>query len=610
MSNSGSPSSALLENFPHFSTLGEAFLKRVEGPDHANALMVKRDGRFSDIALSEVRDAVFSLAAALLEQGVTVGTPVGLIAENRPEWLYSDYALMLTGGVNVPIYPTLTPALIRYILNDCSAPLLFVSNGAQYEKIRQVRAELPKLKTVVVFDDHGVKLDGGDLSYRELCMRGGRVPDAGPRIRAAVAGLKPDDLASLVYTSGTTGEPKGVMLTHDNFVQNMNNALKVVQIRGEDRLLSLLPLCHSFERVVDYICFLSGTTIAYAESVEKFKENLIEVQPTVMAGVPRLYEKIFSGFTEQARASVAGRLLVDDAVRTARAVAAARLLKDAPPAGAMTRLKHALYDRLVYAKLRAGLGGKIRFFISGGAALAKEHALFFHGAGLPIVEGYGLTETAPIITVSPLDGIRPGSPGKLIPNVEAKIAPDGEILTRSRCVMKGYFNAPEKSAEVLVDGWFLTGDIGHFDADGYLWITDRKKDLIKTSQGKYVAPQHVEGVLKKSRYITEAVVFGDARKYVAALLVPNFALAAQEAGARGWPTDPAALITHASFLGLIQSEVDIVQQELPPFEQIKKFALLPRDLTLAAGELTPTMKVRRRVIGEKFKSLIEPLFAD
>ncbi len=595
---------------PEFTTIPEAFFRRVDGPDDGPALKCKRAGAWVDIALSEVRQAVIDLAAGLEALGVRAGDPVGLISENRPEWLYCDYALMTLGAVNVPVYPTLTPNLIEFILKDCSAGAVVVSTRALYDKLRSVRANLPLLRAVVVIEDEGIALDPGDVGMRELCRRAGADPGREARVRAAAAKVRPGDLASLIYTSGTTGQPKGVMLTHDNFASNIQGALAVIGLTGCDRALSLLPLCHSFERLVDYICFFCRVTIAYAEAVDKAAENLLEVRPTVMAGVPRLYEKVFAKFLDTARANPLGKLLVDDAVAVARAAAAERMTPGAPAASGWTRLKHKLYDALMYKKLRAKVGGRIRFFISGGAALAKEHALFFAGAGLPIVEGYGLSETSPVITLSPLDAPRAGSPGKLIPGVEAKLAPDGELLTRSRSVMKGYFNQPEKTAEVIVDGWFHTGDVGHFDADGYLFITDRKKDLLKTSQGKYVAPQHVEAVLKKSKYIAEAAVFGDAKKYVAALLVPDYALCAAEASARGWPADRGALVKNPRFLAFLQTEVDRVQIELPSYEQIKKFALLEKEFTLEAGELTPTMKVKRKVVAEKYRALIEPLFED
>jgi long-chain acyl-CoA synthetase len=596
--------------FAPFTTLAQGFLARVDGPDNFRALMVKRAGRFDDIALSEVKSAVFDLAAGLMSLGIGKGGKVVLISENRPEWLYTDYALMLLGAINVPIYPTLTPPLIEYIIKDCAAELVIVSGEVQYRKIQEIRAALPALKGVVLFDPPAAAPAAGDLTLFALLQRGMAAKDRESRVRAVAAAVSEKDLASLVYTSGTTGQPKGVMLSHENFTQNIMGSVQIIQLTGVDKALSLLPLCHTFERVVDYIGFFGGTAIAYAESVDKARDNLAEVHPTVMAGVPRLYEKIFAGFLEGAQQKFIGRLLVDDAVAVARAVAAAKLLAGSPPAGPWMKFKHWLYDKLMYGKLRAKMGGSIHFFISGGAPLSRDHSLFFHGVGLPIVEGYGLSETSPVITMNPREAIRPGSPGRVIPGVELKIAEDGEILTRSRCVMQGYYNQPEKTAEVMKDGWFCTGDVGHLDADGYLFITDRKKDLIKTSGGKYVAPQGVEAALKQSHFIAEASVFGDGRKFVVALLVPDFIQLAAWAKTQGWPeTPPAELIKKPEVTALFDREVAAAQQELPHYEQIKKFALLPHEFTLGEGEMTPTMKVRRKVVGEKYKALIEPLFA-
>lgn len=594
-----------------FTTLAEAFFARVDHFENPAALRAKRNGRYQDIALSEVKAAVIQMAAGLQMLGVKAGDSVALISENRPEWLYSDYALALIGAVNIPVYPTLTPPLIEFILKDCGATVALVSSGAQYEKLRAIRANLPALKSVICFDPVSA-LGTGDGQLFDVINRGLKAGAAGEKVvREAAARVKPEDLASLVYTSGTTGQPKGVMLTHDNFVQNLIGSLQIIQLGGNDSALSLLPLCHTFERLVDYICFTQGTAISYAESVDKVRDNLLEVRPTIMAGVPRLYEKVFNGFVEKARGSLIGRLLINDAVINARALAAEALVPGAPAAGGWRRYKHKVYDALMYKKLRGNLGGNIRFFISGGAPLAKEHTLFFYGAGLPIVEGYGLSETSPVITLSPPLAIRPGSPGKPIPNVEVKIAADGEIMTRSRSVMKGYFKLPEKTAEVIKEGWFITGDVGHLDDDGYLFITDRKKDLIKTSGGKYVAPQGVEAALKHSHYIAEAAVFGDGKKYVAALLVPDFTRLTAWAREKGLPADdPAALIARTEVLAFMQTEVDAAQKDLPHHEQIKKFALLPAAFSLDAGELTPTLKVKRKAVAEKYKALIEPLFEE
>jgi len=452
------------------------------------------------------------------------------------------------------------------------------------------------------------------LSLDELEQRGhARMTGewgAAKQFRDTARAVRPDDLATIIYTSGTTGEPKGVMLTHGNLVANIRGAAPSLDLSQEDVALSFLPLSHAFERMVAYIYLFSGVTIVFAESFDTVARDLVRVRPTILSGVPRVFEKLNARIVDagQSMPGVRGKIF-QWAVKAGMARAGA-LLRGRTP-GPLTTLKASIADRLVFATIREKLGGRLRFTASGSAPLAGNILEFFYAIGVPVIEGYGLTETAPILTFNPQNAPRVGTVGKMIAGVELRIAPDGEILARGPNIMRGYFNKPEATADALKDGWFYTGDIGQIDADGYLTITDRKKDLLVTSGGKKIAPQPIEGVLKRSPLVSEAVILGDRRKYAAALIVPDFSALERRLKGLGRPPAPREeLVGRPDVIALYQEIVDGLNRELSQFERIKRIALLPSEFSVESGELTPTLKVKRKVVEQKWQDKIEQLYRE
>jgi long-chain acyl-CoA synthetase len=564
----------------------------------------------------DVFDQIRDLSLGWVGLGLQAGDRVALVSESRPEWVLADLAVLALGGVTVPVYPTLAAHQMRAILADSGARFAVVSDETQLAKLLEIRSTLPGLERVVVMDRRGeVRAEEGFvLSLAEVAARGHRrvMSDEGVGrwYREAAAAVGPDALATLIYTSGTTGEPKGVMLSHRNIVSNVVACQQVVETNPDDVALSYLPLSHAFERTVVYKYLFTGVTVIFAESLDTLARDLLTVKPTVMTGVPRVYEKLYARILEHvAQASALRRLIFRWALRVGTRRAQAVLARR--PVPWVLRLQDRVADRLVWSAIRARTGGRLRYAISGAAALSKEVAEFFWAVGLPLIEGYGLTETAPVLTVNPPEAPRLGTVGKAIPGVELRIAEDGEILARGPNIMLGYYQKPEATREVLRDGWLHTGDVGRLDADGYLTITDRKKDLIVTSGGKNVAPQPIEARLKSDPLVAEALLVGDRRKFVAALIVPNFAALEARLSALGHLTaDRAALVVRPEVRALYQQIVDRVNGELAPFEQIKQFALIPAELSVAGGELTPTMKLKRRVVEERYRDLIEQLYAE
>jgi long-chain acyl-CoA synthetase len=590
------------------TTLNELIDQAVTERPRRDMFRVKRDGRWIDVSSQEFALGVCEMAAGLRALGLQPGDRVVLLSENRLEWATADAAILRCGAVTVPIYPSLLREQVAFIVGNSDPTLAIGSTPAQMEKLRAAAGRAASLRHLLCID-----ADPGQsclmlASVREQGrQRLGAQPDLGAPARVGA-----DDLATVVYTSGTTGDPKGVMLTHGNIVENLRACLEVFSIGPQDVTLSFLPLSHIFERMAGHYTMIhAGVGIAYAESIDALPANLAEIRPTVMTGVPRVYEKMYARVLGAALAGgPARRMVFLWCKRSATAWARARIAGRRP--GALAALGHRVGDALVFSKLRERTGGRVRFFISGSAPLAREIIEFFYAAGLPILEGYGLTETAPVIALNTFEHYRPGSVGRPIPRVEVGIAGDGEILTRSRCVMKGYYRNPQATAEALgPGGWFHTGDIGHLDRDGFLHITDRKKDLIKTSGGKFVAPQPIENELRTTRYISEVTVVGDGRKYVVALIVPNFENLRQYAGRHQLAVDDLpALLRHGQVLGLYGHLVDKVNARLPGFEQVKKFRLLDHEFSAERGELTPSLKVRRRVIAQRYHDEIEALYAE
>ncbi len=590
-------------------TLIGIFLDTVDRLKKPSQFMRKNAVGWESIPATHALADVESLAFGLRELGVARGDRVALLAENRYEWAVSDLAILGLGAVTVPIYPTLTAQQVRFILENAEAKVCIVSTPAQLDKLEQIADSLPQLKAIVAMEP-APPTAGRSHSFAHLLESGERHRAATPgEFRRMAAEVKPGDLATIIYTSGTTGDPKGAMLSHSNIASNVEACLKVVNLNPADTCLSFLPLCHIFERMAGLYAMLSaGATIAYAQSLETVAADAMEVHPTVLTGVPRFYEKVYARVMENALAQPPLRKNIFFwGLHTG--VAVARLhFGGRKPAGLLA-LQAGIADRLVGAKVRARVGGKLRFCISGGAPLGPKIMEFFFAVGIPIVEGYGLTETSPVICLNPPGRERPASVGPAVPGVEVRIGDDGEILTRGPHVMIGYFRNDEATARALEGGWFHTGDVGHLDGDGYLHITDRLKDLLVTAGGKKVAPQPLESRLKTAKWITEAVMLGDRRPYCVCLLVPNFAVLETEARTRGWKhATRHELLGLPPVLAIYQREIDKLNADLAPFEQIKKFALLDRDLSQDAGELTPTLKVRRRVISQKFEALIESLY--
>jgi len=510
----------------------------------------------------------------------------------------------------VPIYPTLPARQAEYILRDSGAAALLVSSAAQLEKVLAVRDRLPALRHLVAFDP--AARAPGVLGFEELLACGRSALARHPDWRAHALAAAADDLATLIYTSGTTGDPKGVMLTHGNIASNVTTCVDLFDFREGDECLSFLPLSHIFERMFGhYSMFHAGVVINYAGGIDTVPGDMQELRPTMMASVPRLYEKIFARVLDSVRASPAPRRRIFGWARKVGETWVERALAGAPvPPG--LALQRRLADRLVFAKLRARTGGRIRFFISGGAPLSPDIAKFFFAAGMPILEGYGLTETSPVMAVNIFGQTKLGTVGRPIPGVEVRIAPDGEIITRGPNVMHGYYGKPEATAEAVdPDGWFHTGDIGLLDAEGYLRITDRKKDLIVTAGGKNIAPQPIENLAKTSKYVSNAVMLGDRRPFPIMIVVPNAETLKAWAARHGLPADDLErLVGVPQVEAKLEREVRRTLRDLAQFEMPKNFLILPRDFSVEGGELTPTLKVRRRVVEERHQAAIEALYTE
>ena len=571
-------------------------------------MRAKRGGLWVDLSYRDLADRVQDLSLGLLELGVRPGDRVAILSENRPEWAIADYACLTACCTDVPIYPTLPAKQVEHNLSDSGSVAAFVSTRTQLDKLLSIRERLPRLLHIIGFD--AGSSENGVLSLEDVYARGRAARGKHGSWREDAVRVQPDDLATLIYTSGTTGQMKGVMLTHGNITSNVTTSCKLFSFRDDDECLSFLPLSHIFERMFGHYCMMhAGVIINYAESVDTVASDMASVRPTLMASVPRLYEKIYGRVLDAVRAgSAVKKQIFFWGKRVGEAVVDRRMANRLVPATLALQFK--LADKLVFEKLRARTGGRIRFFISGGAPLSADIARFFHAAGMPVLEGYGLTETSPVIAVNTFQHQRLGTVGLPIPGVEVKIAPDGEILTRGPHVMPGYFEKPEATAEALdTEGWFHTGDIGALDGDGFLRITDRKKDLIVTAGGKNIAPQPIEGLAKTNKFVSSAVMLGDRRPFPVMLIVPNFdnlsAWAAKEGISAG---DPAALVARPEVQKKMDEEIRTTLKELAGFERPKKLLLLSRDFTIESGELTPKMSIKRKVVEQRHAAAIEALY--
>ena len=599
-----------LDNAMNDSSLPVMFIRQAAVHSRKPLFWVKRDGRYRPITWAEALNDVYALAAVWLDQHIAAGDRILILSENRPEWGIADLAIQAVGAWTVPIYPSLTAPELLTIARDCQPVVCVVSTMAQADKVLAIQDRLPSLRLVLVME--GLSGQGRNVrDWTEALEQGrqliGRVKELlDHRIERVYSG----DIATIIYTSGTTGEPKGVLLSHSNFLSNAEACLRVIPITHDDVHLSFLPLSHVFERMAGwYLMLLCGASVAYAETMDTIPQNMLEIRPTVMLGVPRFFEKLY----HRVQAGIADspplkRALARWALDVGHRAAEHRLAHRPLPARA--RLELALARRLVLKKLTGKLGGRLRFFVSGSAPLPRAIGEFFYDAGITILEGYGLTETSPVITVNRVEDLKFGSVGKPLDGVAVRIAEDGEILTRGPHVMQGYYQKPQETQAALAGGWFHTGDIGLVDGDGFLMITDRKKDLLKTAGGKFVAPQKLENLFITDPLIAQAFVYGDGEPFCVALLVPNAQRVADYARTHQLPVpSPQELLHCPAVKALLWSRVQALQQDLASFEQVKAVGVLDHEFSQASGELTPTLKSKRAVIAAHYRETLKQLYA-
>ncbi len=593
------------------STLNDLFFHATRSIRNPRAFQHKIDGSYRPVSAEVFERQCFEVGIGLIELGARPGDRIALLSPNRIEWAISDFAILLNGAINVPIYPTLLAEQTQYILENSEAKIIFCADVDQAQKVLAVKARLPKLAHIIQIEGEPAGADV--ITLKDVAKLGSDNFDKHlAEFERRAEQTDPDQPASFIYTSGTTGPPKGVILTHWNIVSNVESVKQVVELRSSDCALSFLPLSHILERMGGYYTMLSeGVSIAYAESVDSVPQNLGEVKPSVMVSVPRLYEKMYARILD---AAVSGGFLKKHIFFWAKKVGErwAELTISGEPIPPFLARSYKVADKLVFSKLRARTGGNLRFFISGGAPLAPDIAKFFYAAGLVILEGYGLTETSPVITANTFANYRLGTVGKTIPNAEVKIADDGEILARGPNIMKGYYKNEAATRETIdAEGWLYTGDIGEIDPDGFLRITDRKKDIIVTAGGKNIAPQPIENLIKTDKFISECVVIGDSQPYIAALVVPNFEYLVKYAKRHEIIyTSMKGLINEPKIQDLYRRRIAEFNTQLARYEQIKRFRILDHEMTLEGGQLTPSLKVRRREVFKLYSHLIESIYQE
>ncbi|MEE8377900.1 MAG: long-chain fatty acid--CoA ligase, partial [Candidatus Aminicenantaceae bacterium] len=582
-------------------TIPQVFINTVKSFQKDNLLLYKSGGKYVPVSTSEFEEKVKGFTLGLKDLGLNPGEKLIILSENRPEWVMANFANLCLGATTVPIYTTLTPEQIRYIIDDSNAKIVVCSNLDMWKKLDAIKDELDKVTHFIIFESEAPE---GVLSFKKVVASGNKLASDEPNLFEKTAlRVQPEDVASIIYTSGTTGVPKGVMLTHHNLISNMMAVCQVIEFTVDDIALSWLPLSHSFEHLVTVAYIYKGVSIGYAESVETVGENMQELRPHLLTSVPRLYEKIYSAIMESVQSgSSLKRKIFFWALKTGKKAGQKKLTgqKVSP----MLEMKRKIAHKLVFSKIIAKTGGRVRIFISGAAPLSKDIAEFFHALGIVILEGYGLTETAPCITLNTFQHLRFGTVGRPVSGVEVKIAEDGEILAKGPNIMKGYYNKPAETAEVFDGEWFKTGDVGLIDADGFITITDRKKDIIVTAGGKNVAPQQIENLLRTSPFITNVLAIGDRRKFISALIVPEFDKLESYAKANNISfSSREELLNNEKILNKIEEEMAKLTENLARYEKIKKFALLKRDFEIEKGELTPTLKVKRNIVEDKYKTL-------
>lgn len=591
-----------------FKSIPEMFMSACKKGGDRPALRHKVRGRWESLSWRQFDDQARAVAAGLAGLGVNPGDKVALLSNTRLEWITVDMGILCAGAVNVPIYQSNLAREVEFILADSEACVAFVEDDAQLRKVLEHRAGLPRLRKIVLIA--GPRSSDPLVITLDDLVAAGRQGDLAEVQRRADA-VTPGDLASLVYTSGTTGNPKGAMLTHEGFLFVTASVSSILKRAPEDETLLFLPLAHIFARIIELVCIHDNVVVSVAESIEKLMDNVVEVRPTFMASVPRIYEKIYAKMIGDVQeAGKVKKALFEFSLATGRELSRHRQKRERIPP--LTAARYAAADRLVFAKMRERFGGRLRFFVSGGAPLSKEIAEFFHAAGILILEGYGLTETTAVTNVNRLDNFRFATVGPPIPGVEQKIAPDGEVLSRSPGVMKGYYKRDEETREVLdADGWFHTGDVGEFDENGFLRITDRKKDIIITAGGKNIAPQNIETHIKNNPLISQVMVYGDKRKYLSALVTLNYEEAAKYAEAHGLAyRDVKDLAGHPELRRKVEEIIAEKNKDLASYESVKKFEILADDFTQESGELTPTLKVRRKVVAQKYKAILDAFYEE
>jgi long-chain acyl-CoA synthetase len=593
---------------PGERSIPQCFLDALDRRGERCAQMYRSAAGWRSISAKEMLRRVAALAKALAELGIRTGDRLGLFAPNCPEWHIADLAIQGLGAVTVPVYFRESSERSAYILNDSGSRIIVTAGEEQARHVQEIRKAVPSLEHIICAGAPK-DLQGEFLRYESLILNAGESEIA--FYRKLAQAVTPEKLATIIYTSGTTGEPKGVMLSHDNLTSNALGFSGDFDMSPSDLALSLLPLAHVYERTIDYGYMFRGVPIAYVEQMETVAQALVEAKPTTVAAVPRFYEKIYANIVEKGHGETdMKRRIFDAALRTASQAVPWRAYGKRAPMS--LRLRWWIADRIVFSKIRQGVGGRIRTFSSGGAPLAPELAEFFWCVGLPVYQGYGLTETSPVVTFNSPKANKVGTVGRPISGVEVRIADDGEILVKGPCVMQGYYRKPDQTREVFTpDGWFCTGDIGYLDQDGYLTITDRKKELLKTAGGKFVAPAPIENQLKTSRFISNAMIVGDKRKFVSALIVPDFSaieLAGRKAG-REFST-PSQMVSDSWVRELLAGEIERLTESLAQYEKPKRFALLEQDFSYQNGELTYTLKMKRRVIEQRYADVIERLYVD
>jgi len=602
-----------LEHFsearPDLSTISRLFLNLIRAYPKDSLVSYKKDGRYVSISTAEFGERVKHFTLGLQSLGLAKGDKLVILADNGPNWITADYACLCQGMATVPIYTSLVAEQVQYIINDSDAKAVVCSNPALWEKIVAVKNRLAAVKHFIYSGPENPPAGTIPMARVMDAGREAAAKDPGLFERLALA-VRPDDLASIVYTSGTTGVPKGVLLSHSNFASNINTLAEIIEFTPKDTNMSFLPLSHVLERMVTLAFMSRGTSIAYAVSPETVAENLVEVKPTIMVSVPRLFEKIYARIMDTVlQGSGLKKKIFFWALGVGKTCGRLKLAGRRP--GAWLNFRRRIAHKLVFSKILEKTGGRIRFFVSGGAPLSKDIAEFFFAMGVWVLEGYGLTESAPVIACNTFENIRFGTVGKVIPGVEVKIEADGEIIARGPNIMRGYYKKPAETAEALKRGWLYTGDIGHLDPDGYLVITDRKKDLIITSGGKNIAPQPIENMLKQSPYIVNAVIVGGTRKFISALVVPDFDKLEGYAQKNGIAFKTRAeLVKMPRVVDFLTQETERSTPFLAPYEKVKKILVLDKDFDIDSGEITPTLKVKRNIIETKYKDLIDSLYKD